>query len=386
MDSSVFTTTIVKSFKDIKSGEWNRLLSSENPFLGHEFFLALENNGNLNNDSGWNCRIVCLNDNEGMLIAAMPMFAKEHSWAEFVFDWAWANAYHQHGLSYYPKLLVTIPYTPATANKFLIHPEHDWTLLSQLLVRHALNYAKNEKYSSIHALFLSEKEKSVWQESGFLERNDVQFHWRNEYLTKSEANFDDFLLKMTGTKRKKIRQERRYLEKQNIEFTQNYASEIPEEQWNDLYLCYANTFLQRGQPPYFKQGVFMDLAKSMGDKLIVFSAKKDNALLACSICFESDEVLYGRYWGEKEHVKNLHFELCYYQTIEYALKTGKRVIEPGTGGGHKLRRGFEPTLTSSMHWLKHDGFQNAIADFLREERTAILDYQERAKAHLPFKK
>ena len=391
MNASTYTTEIVTSFNDIDSTEWNHLSGAEHPFLRFEFFQALEQNGNLNHESGWDCRIVCVfetnkeTENYRKLIAAMPMFSKEHSWAEFVFDWAWANAYAQNGLSYYPKLVVTTPYTPATVRKCLTHPDYDQTILSSQLVQAAMDYAQSEGVSSLHALFVTEIEKMLWQQHGLMQRIDCQFHWQNEWLQKESPDFDDFLAKMTSSKRKKVRQERKSLFKNDAEFKIETADKINPELWNNLYQCYANTFLLRGQPPYFSEKLFIDLANSMGEQMPIIQAWHDDNLVAVAICFKSEDVLYGRYWGKMAEISNLHFETCFYQSIEYALENKLKHIEPGTGGTHKLRRGFEPTLTTSMHWIAHEGFRAAIEDHLQYEKKAILQYQEDAKKQLPFK-
>jgi len=388
MDTSTYTTKIITSFADIHPADWNKLDGAEHPFLRYEFFQALENQKNLNHDSGWDCRIVCLYgqvDSQKKLIAAMPMFSKQHSWAEFVFDWSWANAYAQHGLSYYPKLLITTPYTPATTRKCLTHPEHEQTLLTSLLVKTAMDYAKQENVSSLHALFLDENETEVWRNHELIQRTDCQFHWQNHWQQKQDANFDDFLTRMTSSKRKKMRQERRSMQKQNVEFKIQTANQIDPSLWQNIYQCYANTFLLRGQPPYFSKELFIELAQSIGKQMPIVQGFHDDLLVGSAICFKSSDVLYGRYWGKMADINNLHFETCFYQTIDYALTNKLKHIEPGTGGTHKLRRGFEPKITTSMHWIAHDGFKVAIAENLKHERKAINRYYEQAKEHLPFK-
>jgi len=384
MTTTNYINQIVHTFSQLDRKTWNSLEGANHPFLRYEFYSALENNGNLNHESGWNCRIVCIYDNE-QLVAAMPMFSKDHSWAEFVFDWSWANAYSQHGMRYYPKLLITTPYTPATTRKCLTHPDYDREQLSKQLIQAAMDYAENEGVSSLHAIFLDDYEKNLWKEHKLMERVDCQFHWQNEWLDQTEPVFDDFLAKMSSSKRKKIRQERKSLVKNNIQLKIQKANDISEEQWTDLYHCYANTFLLRGQPPYFEKTLFLELAKNMGEQMPIVQAWQDNLLVAAAICFSSDEVFYGRYWGKMAEISNLHFETCYYQSIEYALSHGLKHIEPGTGGTHKLRRGFQPTLTTSMHWIAHLGFRTAIDEHLTRERPSILEYLEKAKQHLPFK-
>ncbi|NNM13271.1 MAG: GNAT family N-acetyltransferase [Gammaproteobacteria bacterium] len=388
MDAATYTSRIIKSFADLRASEWNALDGAYHPFLRYEFFLSLEQNGNLNHASGWDCRLVCLFDKHNgsdRLIAAMPMFLKDHSWAEFVFDWAWANSYAQHGIAYYPKLVVTTPYTPASARKCLTHPQLGQEYLASKLIQTAMDHAKHEAVSSLHALFLTDTEQVIWQEHGLLKRIDVQFHWQNRWQDKQDACFDDFLARMTSSKRKKIRQERRSIQKQHVDLKIQKANEIDPELWQDIYQCYANTFLLRGQPPYFSKELFLDLANSMGEQMPIIQAFQNNLLLGTAICFQSNEVLYGRYWGKMADINNLHFETCFYQTIDYALHQKLKHIEPGTGGTHKLRRGFEPTLTTSMHWIAHEGFRDAIADHLQREHKAILEYKEDAKGHLPFK-
>lgn len=388
MDTSTYTTKIVSSFSELDASAWNELDGAQHPFLCYEFFHALENNGNLNHASGWNCRIVCLfegNKETQKLVAALPMFLKDHSWAEFVFDWAWASSYAQHGLKYYPKLVITTPYTPATTRKCLTHPEHGYEYLASRLITTALEFANSENVSSLHALFLTNQEKLFWSEYGLLERTDCQFHWQNEWLDKENPDFDDFLAKMTSSKRKKIRHERRSMTKQAIEFKVQTANEIDPATWQNIYQCYANTFLLRGQPPYFSKELFLSLAKTLGTQMPIVQAFQDNILVGSAICFQSDEVLYGRYWGKLAEINNLHFETCFYQTIDYALEHKLKHIEPGTGGTHKLKRGFKPTITTSMHWIAHAGFKDAIATHLIKERQAISSYAIDAAQYLPFK-
>ena len=249
-----------------------------------------------------------------------------------------------------------------------------------------MNHAKSEGVSSLHAIFLTVEEKLLWQEHGLMQRIDCQFHWQNEWVDEKYPDFDDFLAKMSSSKRKKIRQERKSLVKNGVEFKIETADKIDPEVWNDLYQCYAITFLLRGQPPYFSKEFFIDLANSMGKKMPIIQAWDDGILVAAAICFQSDDVLYGRYWGKMAEINNLHFETCYYQGIEYALANGLKHFEPGTGGTHKLRRGFQPTLTTSMHWIAHEGFRDAIADHLKRETEGVRGYIEDAKEHLPFNK
>ena len=375
---------ISPSTSAIEPGQWNALLADSNPFLRHEFLDALEATGCAVPDEGWQtCHVLCEDEN-GQLLGALPLYQKDNSQGEFVFDFSWASAYNQAGLPYYPKLVSAVPFTPATGNRLLISPALDEQLrrkVSRQLIATAINMAGENNASSLHVLFPTEADADLLAEHELMLRKDCQFHWHN----RGYADFDEFLGTFTSSKRKKTRRERRRIAEYGIEFETLHGADLTDALWEEIIPLYNTTFLRRGRMPYLNSEFFKTVASSMPDNLVLFTGRIEHELVAVAICFRSDDTLYGRYWGANRFIDSLHFETCYYQGIDYCIQQGLQFYEPGTQGEHKVSRGFVPTQTWSAHWLSHPQFAAAVDDYLERERLHIDKYMDAVNDHIPYK-
>ena len=370
--------TVHNSISAIASADWNALAGNEYPFLKHAFLELAERSGSVTPDAGWTPRHLLLEDG-GMLRAAMPLYEKSHSWGEFVFDWAWAHAYEQAGLDYYPKLVSAVPFTPAPSTRIL--RSSDDTEAAGILIGAATQLAQDTGCSSLHILFPSADEIPSLDDAGLLLRKDCQFHWQN----RGYNSFDDFLATFTSAKRKKARRDRRRVAENGIRFRRLRGADLDSDTWATVYALIARTFMLRGSLPYFNQAFFEGLSAQLPDNILVILAELDQQPVAAAVFFESETTLYGRYWGSDGHFDALHFETCYYQGIEYCIESGKQLFEPGTQGEHKISRGFSPVTTWSAHWLAHPEFGDAIERYLDEEGRHIDRYIEAVDEHTPFK-
>lgn len=367
------------SLADIAPGDWNRLAGDDYPFLRHEFLHLAEQTGCVSPDAGWTPRHLTIAGDDG-LRAAMPLYEKSHSWGEFVFDWAWANAYDQAGLQYYPKLVSAIPFTPAPSRRLLLSDPDDADAATALL-RAAIKLATDTECSSLHVLFPSQHDLPYLENEGMLIRKDCQFHWHNH----GYSNFDDFLGTFTSAKRKKARRDRRRVQESGVTFRRISGADMDTETWSVVYRLISRTFMIRGSTPYYNEAFFRGLGEQIPDGILVVLAEIGSKPVAAAVFFESDSCLYGRYWGSDGHYDSLHFETCYYQGIDYCIETGKQVFEPGTQGEHKISRGFSPVSTWSAHWLAHPQFSNAIENYLAEEGRHVDRYIDAVDAHTPYK-
>ncbi len=364
---------------DVPRDEWNRLAGDDYPFLRHEFLHAAERHGCVSPEQGWSPRHLTIGDGKH-LRAAMPLYEKAHSWGEFVFDWAWANAYEQAGLSYYPKLVSAVPFTPAPSRRLLLSDPADQDAASALL-QAGVALAKESECSSLHILFPSAAEIPLLRDAGLLMRKDCQFHWHND----GYRCFDDFLAGFTSVKRKKAKRDRRRVRENGIEFRRLHGPDIDAETWSVVYRLISRTFLIRGATPYYSEDFFREISAGLPGNILVILAEIDSVAVAAAVFFESGQRLYGRYWGCDGHYDSLHFETCYYQGIDYCIETQKSVFEPGTQGEHKISRGFSPVSTWSAHWLAHPQFANAIEQYLNEEGQHVDRYMDAVDSHTPYK-
>jgi predicted N-acyltransferase len=367
------------SMSDIVQGDWNALTSNDYPFLRHQFLQLAEDTGCVSPQHGWSPRHLTISDG-GQLRAAMPLYEKSHSWGEFVFDWAWANAYDQAGLSYYPKLVSAVPFTPAPCPKLLLRDPDDAEAARGLL-QAAVSLATETDCSSLHVLFPSSADLPHLEAQGLLIRKDCQFHWHNE----NYSSFDDFLGTFTSAKRKKARRDRRRVREGGITFRRIQGADIDSDTWSVVYRLISRTFMLRGSMPYYNESFFRGLSEQIPDGVLVILAEIDAVPVAAAVFFESDTHLYGRYWGSDGHYDSLHFEACYYQGIDYCIDSGKQVFEPGTQGEHKISRGFSPVSTWSAHWLAHPQFSSAIEEYLDEEGKHVNRYIDAVDSHSPYK-
>jgi predicted N-acyltransferase len=363
----------------VAAADWNALSGAECPFLRHEFLAALEHSGCVGGDTGWIPAHLTLTGH-GRLLAAAPVYRKTHSWGEFVFDFGWAQAHERHDLPYYPKLLLAVPFSPVNAARLLLAPGLPAAPLRDRLIGELMRRCAAEQISSAHALFVTDEELAALTAQGWLARSDVQFHWRNRGYT----GFGDYLATFRSDKRKQIHRERRRIAEAGIHFLTLHGTDIEPAQLRFAFDVHERNFHRHGHQPYLNYACFEELARTLGDALMVKLACRGDVPVAAAVFLASHDALYGRYWGATGDFHSLHFETCYHQGIEYCIEHGIGRFEPGTQGEHKIVRGFEPVSTHSAHYIADPRFRAAIADFLQRERIAVQDYSAAAAAHVPF--
>lgn len=376
-----WTLTQVTGLAGVAAGDWNRL-AGEHPFLKHEFLSALERTGCVGEGTAWEPCHLLLHDRCERLVAALPLYLKYDSRGEFVFDWSWADAYDRAGLNYYPKLVSSIPFTPATGDRLLLDPALPPAPLAERLIQGAREFANDVGASSMHVLFPSAAERQWLEHDGFLCRKSCQFHWHND----NYVDFDAFLGRFSSAKRKKARRERRRIAEAGIEFEQLRGDAPSASDWDAIFEFYSRTFLRRGRPPYLNRDMFDEVVRTMPENLVIMLARYGRQPIATAICFRGGDSLYGRYWGSLADFHSLHFEACYYQGIEYCIREGLARFEPGTQGEHKISRGFSPTATWSCHWLGNPTFHAAVEEFLTRETSHVDLYMEHAALHVPYRR
>jgi hypothetical protein len=310
----------------------------------------------------------------------MPLFRKDHSRGEFVFDFAWAGAYAQHGLHYYPKLISAVPFTPVGGSRLLVSPATDVAAIRTALVKTTSEHARSERLSSWHVLFPTDDDADSLIRAGLIQRRDCQFHWYNH----GYDSFDAFLATFTAEKRKKAKRERRRVAEAGIEFDTLLGDDVDAALWHTLYEFYADTFYRHGHEPYLNLNFFQRIAAAMPDKLMFKVARHGSQPIAVAIFFVGEDALFGRYWGAGGNYHSLHFETCYYQGIEYCIEHRLGSFEPGTQGEHKVPRGFVPTLTSSAHYITDERFADAIRDFAAREARGVDHYASSVNEHVPY--
>jgi predicted N-acyltransferase len=375
------------SIADIPSSLWNGLFDSDNPFIQHAFLLALEKSGCATPEKGWQARHLMLLDDQEQPLAVMPLYAKDNSYGEFVFDWGWAEAYQRYGLDYYPKLVTAIPFSPVAGPRVGVASAAESGEVFTALLEALHQLAENHNYSSWHLLFPGQHLQAALlekrEEGAFLHREAVQFHWYNRGYT----GFDDFLVTLRSSRRKNLKRERRMVADQGITLQRKTAAEITDEEWQGFYQCYMSTYRKRsGHDGYLNREFFDQLRESMGSQLMLVVARHAGEIVACSLFLFDSQRLYGRYWGALREFSCLHFETCFYQGIEFCIEHELREFDPGTQGEHKLIRGFEPVKSTSYHWIADRRFRAAIADFLNHERRSTDHYKQQAETFLPYKK
>lgn len=376
------TLRVHESPDELPRDAWNRLLAASprpTPFMRHEYLQALHDSGSAVTKTGWQPQFISLwQDDE--LLAACPAYLKTHSYGEYVFDWAWAEAYHRHGLSYYPKLLVAVPFTPVPGSRLLAVNDEARTLLAQAL--RAL--AKEAEASSLHVLFGDEADQAALALAGCSARAGVQFHWTAE----GDADFAAFLARLQRDKRKKIQQEQRRVREAGVVFEARAGAEITAEDWDLFYRCYQQTYREHHSKPYLSRDFFARMASDMPQHWLMFTARRGGERVATSLIALDPEhrSAFGRYWGAVEHIPNLHFDACYYQPLAWCMDNGYQRFEGGAQGEHKMARGLMPTPTASSHWLAHPSFADAVNDFLAREGEAMSGYLDELNDHGPFKR
>jgi predicted N-acyltransferase len=369
---------IARSLGDVGADAWNALDADATPFLRHEFLLALESTGCATPATGWHPHHLLHHDASGNLAGAMPLYLKDHSWGEFVFDFAWADAWQRAGFPYYPRLVAAVPFTPATGPRLLAPAESS----RRALLVGARELGRELAVSSLHVLFPDPRDRALMKSEGMLPRLDCQFHWHNL----GYACFDDFLDGFTAEKRKKVRRERRRVAEAGIECRTVSGRELDAKTLATVYRLHALTFARYGNAPYLNLEFFHALARRMPDALVVELATHHGEIIACAVSLQGRDTLYGRYWGASVDHHSLHFELCYYRGIEHCIRAGLGRFEPGTQGEHKLLRGFVPAPVWSMHDIADPGFAAAVGQWLRRERSYRRAWFENAMRHLPFRR
>jgi predicted N-acyltransferase len=374
---------ILDHLSDVTAADWNALLSPDSgPFLKYEFLSALENTGCVGGNTGWQAAHLVLKK-ANQLVGAMPLYLKQHSYGEFVFDWSWAQAYEQQGLNYYPKILGAIPFTPVQGSRILYLAGLNKTEIQNALIKGLKSLLIENDLSSAHVLFPTTGEVEQLKGHGFLLRDSVQFHWHNQGF----QNFEQFLAALTMKRRKNIRREREQVAREAISFKHVPGKASTDEDWEFFFDCYQNTYLEHQSSPYLSEAFFKLWAKQMPENLHLILAQRDGISIAASLIAVDRESskAYGRYWGALERVPCLHFETAYYQAIEYCIKEGIQTFEGGAQGEHKMARGFLPTTIQSAHYIKDPRFSKAIEHFLQREHQGIGAYVDELAEHSPLK-
>jgi hypothetical protein len=373
---------LLGSIADIAPQDWDALLPpAPTPCLHHAYLHALEASGCVGEASGWTPRHATL-WTDGRLAAAMPLYLKTHSWGEYVFDWAWAEAYQRHGLDYYPKWLCAIPFTPVPGPRVLGQDPR----ARERLMAGVSRLAESSALSSLHVLFPGERELASLQQNGLSLREGVQFRWSNTGTDGSPyADFDAFLGSLNHDKRKKIRQERRRASAHGLSLSWLNGHTATHEDWHFLYRCYANTYALHRSTPYLNLDFFLRLARNLPEQVVLLVAARAGLPVACAFFLRDEETLYGRYWGAVEPLPFLHFELCYYQAIEHCIAHGLQRFEGGAQGEHKVARGLLPVKTHSAHWIADPRFRTAVDDFLGRERQHMSFYLDELNERAPYR-
>jgi predicted N-acyltransferase len=371
----------IDSIHRVAADEWNAVAGDDYPFLQHTFLAALEDSGATTAETGWLPQHLVIREG-GVLCGLLPLYIKSHSYGEYVFDWAWADAYRRHGLEYYPKLLSAIPFTPATGPRLCLRDDLEADALFSVVVEQLQRRAEQLGASSAHILFPDVNDAERWQRAGLLQRVGPQYHWFN----RGYQSFDDFLATFSSRKRKNLRKERRTVADQGLRLERLSGSDVSESQWRFFFHCYQMTYAKRsGHGGYLSEAFFQAIARSMADRLLLVLAYEGDVPVAAALNFQGADTLFGRYWGCIREYDFLHFEACYYQGIEHCIEQGLSKFDPGAQGEHKIQRGFEPITTYSQHWLADASFSDAVARFLHTEQRHIAEYLQEAAQALPFK-
>lgn len=378
---AVAQAAIHTRLRDIDPGAWDRCAGDDNPFICHAFLRALEESGSATAETGWLGQHILLTDDAGAPLAAMPLYLKSHSLGEYVFDHGWADAYGRAGGRYYPKLQCSVPFTPATGPRLLVPAGGDRTELRRALASAAITLAERHQVSSLHITFAEQEEATAMSQLGLAIRTDQQFHWQNQ----GYGTFADFLDALTSRKRKTIRRERRDALAAGIEIETLTGNDITEDHWDHFFQFYMDTGGRKWGRPYLTRAFFSMIGESLAGRIVLIMAKRGGRYIAGALNLLGRDIIYGRHWGCAEHHPFLHFELCYYRAIDYAIEHGLARVEAGAQGEHKLARGYVPAKTYSAHWIADPGFRHAIDDYLEMEKRDVDRAMEILGTYAPFK-
>ena len=368
------------SLKEFTAEEWDRLNDTAHPFLSYAFLNALEQSGSVGEQTGWDVLFLAAREDvSALLVGALPVYVKHHSYGEYVFDHSWAHAFERAGGRYYPKLLSAVPFTPVPGPRLLYdkhHPEVVTSLLSALET-----VARQNQISSAHMNFITAEDRQILEDKGWMIRTGLQFHWQND----NYSSFDDFLASLSSRKRKTLRKERLSLLQHGVTFHQLTGSDITSDQWDRFYQFYLATIEKKWGGAYLTEAFFHQIGSTMADRILLVMAEQNGQMIAGALNFIGKDTLYGRNWGCVEELPNLHFETCYYQAIEFAISRGLTTVEAGAQGLHKVQRGYLPVYTYSAHWLADNNFSDAVSRFLRQEQTAVEDEARAIEALSPYR-
>ncbi|MDC0196118.1 GNAT family N-acetyltransferase [Gammaproteobacteria bacterium] len=361
--------TVIPKISDINPEDWDACAGTSNPFVSHAFLYALEESGSVTNKTGWLPQHLLINDENGQAVACMPIYLKNHSYGEYIFDWGWAEAYNRAGGNYYPKLQAAVPFTPATGPRMLVR-EGASDRYYQVLMNGVIQLAQKHKASSLHITFPTKDQWDRLGVSGFIKRTSKQFHWENKDYT----DFDDFLSELTSRKRKAIKKERRQVLEQGIQLKCLTGKELTEDYWDVFYQYYLDTIDRKWGHSYLTRDFFSILGKTMSDVAMLVIAEHQGKRVAGALNLIGTDTIFGRNWGCSETFKFLHFEACYYQAIEFAIEKKLKWVEAGAQGPHKIQRGYLPREVYSAHWIADPKFREAVEHFIDQERREV-DYE-----------
>lgn len=376
------TVRIVEQLAQVPAAQWDACAGTDNPFVSHAFLQALEESGSVTGETGWLPQHLLLEDGGGKLLGAVPMYLKNHSYGEYVFDHGWASSYEHAGGRYYPKLQAAVPFTPATGPRLLVHPEAGPETVDYLIAA-MVEVAQRGKVSSLHVTFPRRAEWEKLGQNGFLQRLGRQFHWEND----GYKSFDDFLEALNSRKRKQIRRERRDAIADGLEIETLNGADLRREHWDAFFRFYMSTSDRKWGSAYLTREFFSLLHERMAEKVVLIMTKKAGRYVAGALNLLGDDTLFGRNWGCQGDFPFLHFEVCYYRAIDFAIARGLKRVEAGAQGQHKIQRGYLPSPTYSAHWIRDSGFRRAVSDFCARERRAIENEMEELEEGLsPFKR
>jgi predicted N-acyltransferase len=371
---------VAESLSEIAAEDWNALVGRDDPFLEHAFLSALERSGCVGGETGWQPNYVTVTEN-GRLVAACPAYEKWDSYGEYIFDWPWADAYHRAGISYYPKIVVACPFTPVNGPRILVHPEHDAGRLVALVAERLLRLSEARGASSVHVLFVPDRQCSQLESAGYLRRITHQFHWEN----RGYRSFDGFLADLRSSKRKQILKERRRVAESGLKIEIVEGDDVRPEHLDAMWRFYRDTTGRKWGEAYLNREFFEEIGGSFRERLVLVTAREEGRLVAATLNATKNRSLFGRYWGSSGHYPGLHFECCYYRLIDFAIERGIDLFEAGAQGEHKFLRGFVARPVYSAHWMAAEGGRNAIAGYLAQERPQTLDTIDRYNAVSPVK-
>jgi predicted N-acyltransferase len=381
-DPDPITIRVETDITAVPAASWDDCAGGGNPFLCHAFLAALEQSGSAKGKTGWQPQHLIMENGAGRIVGVAPAYAKSHSYGEYVFDHGWAQAFERAGGRYYPKLQVSVPFTPATGPRLLIAADAEPDSARAALIAGLKAVAENRGLSSVHATFLTEPDRLAFEAAGWMTRIGCQYHWSND----GYAGFDDFLGALSSRKRKSIRKERQEVAASGVELVTLTGGDLKKEHWDAFFGFYIDTSDRKWGSPYLNRDFFHRIGRTMADKIVLVMARHQGKWVAGALNLLGSDTLFGRNWGCGADFRFLHFETCYYRAIDFAIAHGLKRVEAGAQGEHKIQRGYLPVETISAHWIAHPGLAGAIANFLEHERSAMRAQIAALSEHSPFRK